>query len=105
MPGSGLQALDDAGEERILLFLRAGIADGQLDQHEIIRAGDAHVAATEDQLLGIMLGKHHETVILGHIETLAQGLVDVLEDGGTVGAGLPRSRDTRTRGMMFSLKW
>src|SRR6185312_11562631 len=86
--GVGGEPLDDAPVERLLLLFAAGVAHRQLDDHKIVAARDAEIVRGTVEVLVAVLGHEHEAVVLGHVEGLAQCLVDAVENDLPVGGSL-----------------
>src|SRR5580658_9188449 len=69
-PQSGIlgQPFDDAPIELLLLCRRAGVADGDLNDDQIVAALDAEIIRAIDEIVRVMFGHGHEAVALGDIE-------------------------------------
>ena len=84
-----MQAFGDGFEQQLLFLHRAPFADGDLNEHHAITALDPQILRVVDEMLTVVLGEDLEVVVLGHIDTTAQGSVDVLADAfGESGVGV-----------------
>src|SRR3712207_908208 len=66
------QPLDDPLEECLLLLNRPRVADGQLDDDEIVASLDAKIVRTVEEVAVLVLADGDEEVVLGNVEGLTQ---------------------------------
>jgi hypothetical protein len=83
--GAFPEQLRDSPKQRSLLFYTAGVAHGELDQHEIVAPGDAEIRRAVAEIRSVMLPDGHELVVFGHIERFAHRAVKAVEDRLPVG--------------------
>src|ERR1700679_2172821 len=87
-PGAVGQPFDDAPIQLLLLLHIARVADGDLNDDQIVAALDAEIIRAIDEIVLVMFGDDHEAVAFGDIEGLAHGLIEAFENGFAVGSGL-----------------
>src|SRR2546430_8101315 len=72
----GGEVVGNAAEEGALLRQGPAEADGDLHDHDVIRASDAEIARVVDQVAGLVLAQELEAVELRHTDRLDQRAVD-----------------------------
>src|SRR5438552_17786965 len=72
----GGEVVGNAAEEGALLRQGPAEADGDLHDHDVIRASDAEIARVVDQVAGLVLAQELEAVELRHVDRLDQRTVD-----------------------------
>src|SRR5262249_45147700 len=82
--GAFAEQLRGSAEQRLFLLHGAGAEHGDLDEHEIVAAGDAKGSAVAE-VRSIMLRDGHELVAFRYAERFAHRAVKAVEDGLSVG--------------------
>ena len=82
------EQLRDSPEQCLLLFHGSGVVRGDLDEYEIVTAGDAKIGRAVAEVRSVMLPDGHELVVFGYVERFAHRAVKTVEDRLPVCLGL-----------------